>query len=182
MGYPHFSGDCVDYHDRVVDWGGLRGREVVKPKGVVTLCGSTRFMDEFISEQRRLTLAGYIVITVGLFGHMEDGTYTPGTLDLGTDEEPSELKLMLDNLHFRKIDLADSIHVINKDGYIGTSTRNEIHYANWRGREITWMEHPLPSDLSWVDTHDFSDPDSPECRWFGCGAWDNLRSLAGRNA
>lgn len=175
MGYPHFSGDCADHHDRVIDWGGHRRIDPAKkPMGVVTLCGSTKFMDEFLAEQRRLTLDGYIVITVGLFGHMEN-TYVPASLDLGTDDEPSDLKLMLDNLHFRKIDLADRIHVINKDGYIGISTRNEIHYAAWRGRDITLMEpaHPFPASML---EHDYSDPNDRECTWFGCGAWDNLRA------
>lgn len=177
MGYPHYSGDCADYHDRVIDWGSRRGREgVVKPAGVITLCGSTRFMDEFISEQIRLTLEGFVVITVGLFGHMEHGAYKPGDIDLGTEAEPSETKLMLDNLHFRKIDLANRIHVINKDGYVGTSTKNEVHYAYWAGREITWME---PTDLAehpWITNHDYSNPNNRECTWFGCGAWDNLRA------
>ena len=36
---------------------------------VVTLCGSTRFKDAFMETQKRLTLEGNIVISVGLFGH-----------------------------------------------------------------------------------------------------------------
>ena len=52
---------------------------------VVTLCGSTRFKDEFMKAQKELTLKGYIVISVGLFGHsgdsevwenMDEGTLT----------------------------------------------------------------------------------------------------------
>ena len=39
---------------------------------VVTLCGSTRFKEQFMDAQKRLTLAGYIVISVGLFGHAGD--------------------------------------------------------------------------------------------------------------
>ena len=39
---------------------------------VITLCGSTRFGDAFIEEQKRLTLGGNIVISVGLFGHSGD--------------------------------------------------------------------------------------------------------------
>ena len=35
---------------------------------VITLCGSTRFKDEFLETQKRLTLEGNIVISVGLFG------------------------------------------------------------------------------------------------------------------
>lgn len=39
---------------------------------VITLCGSTRFKDEFFSVQKKLTLGGNIVISVGLFGHSGD--------------------------------------------------------------------------------------------------------------
>ncbi len=39
---------------------------------VITLCGSTRFKDEFMEVQKRLTLEGNIVISVGLFGHSGD--------------------------------------------------------------------------------------------------------------
>ncbi len=52
---------------------------------VITLCGSTRFKNEFMEAQKRLTLEGNIVISVGLFGHsgdqevwenMDEGTLT----------------------------------------------------------------------------------------------------------
>ena len=39
---------------------------------VITLCGSTRFKDEFLRIQKKLTLEGHIVISVGLFGHSGD--------------------------------------------------------------------------------------------------------------
>lgn len=39
---------------------------------VVTLCGSTRFKEDFLEQQKILTLQGYIVISVGLFGHSGD--------------------------------------------------------------------------------------------------------------
>lgn len=38
---------------------------------VITLCGSTRFKEEFMQAQKNLTLQGNIVISVGLFGHSE---------------------------------------------------------------------------------------------------------------
>ena len=85
---------------------------------IITLCGSTRFMNEFIAEQKRLTLEGNIVISVGLFGHSGDN-----------EVWSEETKMMLDDMHKRKIDLADEIFVINVDGYIGASTRSEIEYA-----------------------------------------------------
>lgn len=96
---------------------------------VITLCGSTKFKDEFIKEQKRLTLEGNIVISVGMFGHSGDNeVWTENT------------KEMLDDMHKRKIDMADEIFVINKDGYIGSSTKSEIEYANRHGKKVVYME------------------------------------------
>lgn len=96
---------------------------------VVTLCGSTRFKDEFLEAQKRLTLEGNIVISVGLFGHSGDN-------EVWRDG----MKEFLDDMHRRKIDMADAIYVINKDGYIGESTRGEIEYAKRNGKEILYLE------------------------------------------
>ena len=96
---------------------------------VITLCGSTRFKDQFLEAQKRLTLAGNIVISVGLFGHSgDDEVWTEGT------------KEMLDDMHKRKIDMADAIYVINVGGYIGSSTRSEIEYAKACGKEVLYLE------------------------------------------
>lgn len=106
---------------------------------VTTLCGSTRFRDDFFDAQRRLTLEGRIVISVGLFGHLEG-------IDIGTAEEPSETKVMLDELHKRKIDLSDGIFVVNPGGYVGTSTRGEIDYALAHGKKVEWLVCPNDTD------------------------------------
>jgi len=96
---------------------------------VVTLCGSTRFKVQFLEVQKRLTLEGNIVISVGLFGHSgDDEVWTEGT------------KEMLDDMHKRKIDMADAIYVINVGGYIGESTRSEIEYAKRNGKEVRYLE------------------------------------------
>jgi len=95
---------------------------------IITLCGSTRFKDEFISEQKRLTLEGNIVISVGLFGHSGDS-------EVWSDFT----KKMLDDMHKRKIDLADEIFVINVGGYIGPSTRSEIEYAIKTGKSVKYL-------------------------------------------
>jgi hypothetical protein len=92
---------------------------------VITLCGSTKFKDQFIEMQKKLTLNGNIVISVGLFGHSGD--------DEALDDTT---KIMLDDMHKRKIDMADEIFVINVDGYIGDSTRSEIQYALKIGKPI----------------------------------------------
>ncbi len=96
---------------------------------VITLCGSTKFKDDFIREQKRLTLEGNIVISVGLFGHSgDDEVFTEG------------VKEMLDDMHKRKIDMADEIFVINKNGYVGSSTKSEIEYAHNHGKVVRYME------------------------------------------
>lgn len=97
---------------------------------VITLCGSTRFKEDFERVNRELTLAGNIVISVGCFGH-------------SGDVFSYEQKIMLDDIHKRKIDMADAIYVINKDGYIGSSTRSEIQYALRLGKQIIYMEDDL---------------------------------------
>ena len=95
---------------------------------IITLCGSTKFKDEFIAEQKRLTLEGNIVISVGLFGHSGD-----------EDVWLEKTKMMLDDMHKRKIDLADEIFVINVGGYIGLSTKGEIEYALKIGKTVRYM-------------------------------------------
>ncbi len=96
---------------------------------VITLCGSTRFKDAFMEAQKRLTLEGNIVISVGLFGHAGDGeVWSEG------------VKAMLDDMHKRKIDMADEIFVINVGGYIGSSTRSEIEYATALGKPVVYLE------------------------------------------
>lgn len=47
---------------------------------------------------------------------------------------------MLDDMHKRKIDMADSIYVINVGGYIGESTRSEIEYARKNGKKVDYLE------------------------------------------
>ncbi|MDO4198353.1 MAG: hypothetical protein Q4D13_05145 [Erysipelotrichaceae bacterium] len=96
---------------------------------IVTLCGSTRFKDTFYEVQKKLTLEGCIVISVGLFGHSgDDEVWSEGT------------KEMLDDMHKRKIDLADEIYVINVGGYIGSSTKSEIEYAIKTGKKVNYLE------------------------------------------
>lgn len=99
---------------------------------IVTICGSTRFKDEIHAANARLTMEGNLVISLGVFGHtdMPDVDWTTGG---------SELKVMLDDLHKHKIKLADSICVVNVDGYIGDSTRGEIAYAESLGLPVRYL-------------------------------------------
>jgi len=96
---------------------------------VTTLCGSTKFKEEFMKVQKELTLSGHIVISVGLFGHSGDNeVWSEGT------------KEMLDDMHKHKIDMADEIYVINVGGYIGSSTRSEIEYATKTNKLVRYLE------------------------------------------
>lgn len=52
----------------------------------------------------------------------------------------TKTKEMLDDMHKRKIDMADSIYVINVGGYIGDSTKSEIAYAKAHGKEVQYLE------------------------------------------
>ena len=114
---------------KLPDTGKEEEKSIVGKYKVFTRCGSTRFKDAFMEAQKRLTLEGNIVISVGLFGHSGDNeVWTEGT------------KEMLDDMHKRKIDMADEIFVINVGGYIGSSTRSEIEYAIATGKVVNYLE------------------------------------------
>lgn len=98
---------------------------------IVCLCGSTRFMDAFHAAGWNHTLDGQIVLTVGVCKHAADH----GGEALGQDVADK-----LDELHRRKIDLADEILVLNVDGYIGSSTQGEIEYAKATGKPVMYLE------------------------------------------
>lgn len=115
-----------------VKWGNI----MIGNYKIVTLCGSTKFKKEFLEIQKKLTLLGYIVISVGLFGHSGDSEVWEN-MDEGT---LTKTKSMLDDMHKRKIDLSDMIYVINVGGYIGESTRSEIEYAISTGKEVRYLE------------------------------------------
>jgi hypothetical protein len=97
---------------------------------IITLCGSSRFKDEYNKIFEKLTLSGNIVLSVGVFNHSSDESI----------EFDSKTKEMLEDIHLRKIDISDEIFVINKDGYIGESTLNEINYAKSIWKPIRYLE------------------------------------------
>ena len=101
--------------------------------GIVCLVGSTRFMDSFHEAGWKLTLDGYIVLSVGVCKHAAHH----GGEALGQD-----VCDRLDELHLRKIDLADWVMVLNVGGYIGFSTQREINYASATGKRIEYLEEP----------------------------------------
>lgn len=118
MSYPHYSGDCDEYHGLVRDFGGDR-------PPIACLCGSTRFYDQFQQANYDLTMRGEIVLSVGFYPHAK-AQHGHGE---GVGHDSAE-KVSLDELHKRKIDLADYVLVVSDDtGYFGQSTASEIAYA-----------------------------------------------------
>ena len=98
---------------------------------IVCLCGSTRFGDAFRAANLRETLAGRIVLSIGCDFKSDDA------LDL-TDAD----KVRLDELHKRKIDLADEVLILNVGQYIGQSTNSELAYAMAHGKRVRFLERP----------------------------------------
>lgn len=98
------------------------------PREIIVMSGSSRFKEDFDREEERLTLAGNVVLSLGVFSK-----YTG--LEL-TKEQKDQLFLV----HIEKILMADRLYVINKDGYIGDSTCKEIEFAKNLGIKISYME------------------------------------------
>jgi hypothetical protein len=111
----------------------LRRENTNRPK-IVCLCGSTRFKDAFDEANYTETMAGNIVLSVGFFMHASGNKHGES---IGATPEQ---KTALDELHKRKIDLADEVLVLNVGGYIGDSTRSEITHAFNHNKPVRWLE------------------------------------------
>lgn len=101
---------------------------------IVTLCGSTKFKEDFERINMLFTMKGYIVLMPGVFGHADNVMLT------------AEEKNLLDKLHLQKIDMSDMVYVINKHGYIGNSTSNEIIYAIKQGTPVFYLEKEIKAN------------------------------------
>lgn len=111
---------------------------------IICICGSTRFADlhaikrwEFEKEGKNICLMinylpAWYAEASGWNGHDHFG-------------ESAGYKEALDELHLRKIDLADKVYVINYEGYIGESTKREIAYAKSKGKPIEYLK-PLQEE------------------------------------
>ncbi len=105
----------------------------MKKPMIVCLCGSTRFYKAFKQANFDETMKGNIVLSVGFYPHAQEEMHgettaiTPGQ------------KSFLDVLHLRKIDLSDEVLILDVDGYIGESTRNEIEYSKSIGKPIRYL-------------------------------------------
>lgn len=123
---------CPYQKEGLCDWPYVGAEK--RPK-IVCLCGSTKFKDAFTNAQLKETLNGHIVLTIGC--NMKSDTEIFGHL---SSKEFHATKKKLDKLHFRKIEMADWILVLNVGGYIGESTSNEIAHANKLGKPVKYLE------------------------------------------
>ncbi len=105
--------------------------KISKPK-IVCLCGSTRFVDTFNEWRQKLTLEGKIVLSIEIVSSQNR--------EIDPQFVNPEIKAMLDELHLRKIDLADEVMVLNVGGYVGESTSKEIAYAEKLGKPVRYLE------------------------------------------
>ena len=85
-------------------------------------------------KQWELTKEGYIVLS---WCALPDWYFQGNDKAHIGDQEG--VKKIVDEVHLRKIDLADEVFVINKDQYIGESTRREIEYAKSIGKPIKYL-------------------------------------------
>lgn len=92
---------------------------------VVTICGSMRYKNEMIQVATDLEKRfGWCVLQC---------VY-------GLDEISNEEMQRITNAHWKRIDISDAIYVLNINGYIGSSTKNEIKYAKTHNKEIIYHE------------------------------------------
>ena len=90
-----------------------------------TICGSMKFAEDMKKIAYDLEISkGYNILQCV---YCEDNI-------VPTEDELSKLE----DAHYRKIDLSDGIYVVNMDGYIGTSVKKEIEYAERHGKEVLY--------------------------------------------
>jgi hypothetical protein len=143
-------------------------RAPTRPK-IVCLCGSTRFWREFQRAGLAETLASNIVLSIGAASGTDDEHF--GNLPR---EEYDRVKAMLDQLHLRKIDMADEVLVLNPGGYIGESTGRELMYAVEEKKEIRLLEPIAPCpDWNWMQALPEPCPELPEGHMWGLFAYQD---------
>ena len=109
----------------------------MKGPKVITLCGSSRFVQE-------MAVVAWIlerdegVIAMGL--HLLPWWYSPEPIPDHLAEHEGVADKM-DELHKGKIDLSDSIFVIDAENYVGKSTASEVEYAKSKGLQIRYLSH-----------------------------------------
>lgn len=100
---------------------------------IVTLCGSLKFQKEIMEVAERMSLLGNCVLT-------------PIYPVLNNAEVGKKELLKLKEAHFKRIELSDTILVVNVGCYIGNSTNLEIEYAKKLGKEIMYYTDLINKD------------------------------------
>lgn len=123
--------------------GTWKEEQMSKKPTIVCICGSTRFADQHAIARWELERTGqHICLMINYLpaGYAEEQGW------VGKDHfaEAAGLSAVLDELHLRKIDLADKVLVINVGGYFGKSTAMEVAYAEHTGKPVEWLENSSP--------------------------------------
>lgn len=117
----------------------------------ITLCGSTRFKEQFAEWNHKLAVSGHTVYSLSLFGREAH--------DQGKDDHPTiteQEKVTLDLVHLDKILNSEAIVIIDVEGYTGFSTKREIEWARMHNKSIYWITP------HWTEARPLGDT------WAGC--------------
>ena len=110
---------------------------------IITLCGSSRFCAEMAILAWEFEKGGAIALGLHLLPHdycVEQGMIPDADGNIHHIGEQEGVEQQMDALHFKKIEMADSIFIVNIGGYIGSSTAREIAYAKHLGKRISYLE------------------------------------------
>lgn len=94
---------------------------------VVLLIGSTKFRKIFLDVEEKLALKGYLVFTPSVYNQSGE---VPGC--------GVETKKILDTAVKMKVCRSDIVIVIDKDGYIGSSTKSQIEWAKLLNKPVLY--------------------------------------------
>ena len=100
---------------------------MIDGRKIITICGSLKFKDDFLKVEQQLSSKNHIVLM-------------PILLNEDIKDISDEKLKILKEIHLKKIDLSDEIFVINKNGYLGQSTKNEIEYAIKNNKKVIFLE------------------------------------------
>jgi len=122
----------------------FQGIELTKERPhIVTLVGSSRFCAHMAVMAWEFEKGGRIALGLHLLPQdycEQKGMVPDENGHIHHIGEQEGVEDQMDALHFKKIEMADSIYVMNVDGYIGKSTAREIAYAESLGKPISYYE------------------------------------------
>ena len=99
---------------------------------IVTICGSVRFKEDMMKIRDSLMPDVWVML--------------PENMEMDIQKIDMDVKSKMDDLHLKKIELADEVIIINIDGYIGQSTALEMHYAKSLGKPMKFLQG-LPENM-----------------------------------